>query len=165
MGAVKEYKYPDYDFYNRRLIELIANTAGDDIAESNRERGENCHITEDWDPMFLYDHQEVGDFVNWLEETTEKKLLNIWGVLYYDNGGIKWHSHHSEKDVTHSFVYYVNVPPNSSSIFFSRDPSNGSSAVSIDPQAGHCLVWESDLPHCVPPSNHSGRCVISGNLK
>ena len=64
MGAVIEYKYPDYDFYNRRLLELIANTAGDNIAEPNRERGENCHITENWDPIFLYDHQEAVSYTH-----------------------------------------------------------------------------------------------------
>ena len=120
---------------------------------------------EDWIEDYFHKHSEVNNFVKWLEVTTEQKVENIWGVLYYDNGGIKWHSHHPNDDVSHSFVYYVNVPNNSSSTRFSKDPSKEGNDVDVPIIEGHCLVWDHNLPHCVPPSNHNGRCVISGNLK
>ena len=164
MSEIREYDYPHKED-NPKLLELIKNTSGKYIPESNRERGDNCHITEDWIEDYFHKHSEVNNFVKWLEVTTEQKVENSGGVLYYDNGGIKWHSHHPNDDVSHSFVYYVNVPNNSSSTRFSKDPSKEGNDVDVPIIEGHCLVWDHNLPHCVPPSNHNGRCVISGNLK
>ena len=91
-------------------------------------------------------------------------MENLWGVWYRDGGGIKWHAHNSEEDIKYSFVYYIKVPENSSSIHFSKDPAKEDSLI-IPIEQGVCVVWDKDLPHCVPPSNHKGRCVLSGNLR
>jgi len=99
--------------------------------------------------------------VNWIEETTDTKLKDIWGVWYQDGGGIKWHSHVG--DFRYSFVYYIQVPEKSSSIIFSEDPETADQTT-MYPNEGICMIWDNDFPHCVPPSNHKGRCVLSGNL-
>ncbi len=163
MGAVREWVYPNAKKDNQMLLGIIKNTKGDDIPEPNRERGINCHITEDWHEWDWV--PEVTDFIAWLEEVTEMEVDDLWGVHYENQGAIKWHSHHSLSGSTHSFVYYVNTPPNSSAICFARDPNDSDTWVSIPVQEGHLLVWECELPHSVPPSDHDGRCVISGNLK
>ena len=64
-----------------------------------------------------------------------------------------------------SFVYYIKVPENSSSICFARDPNDSDTWTSVPVEKGHCLVWEKELPHSVAPSDHAGRCVLSGNLR
>ena len=123
------------------------------------ERSEHCHIAK-W---YSYP-QKIRKFIEWIEETTDCKLENLWGVWYRDGGGIKWHAHNSEEDIKYSFVYYIKVPENSSSIHFSKDPAKEDSLI-IPIEQGVCVVWDKDLPHCVPPSNHKGRCVLSGNLR
>ena len=76
----------------------------------------------------------------------------------------KWHAHASE-EIKYSFVYYIKVPENSSSICFARDPNDSDTWTSVPVEKGHCLVWEKELPHSVAPSDHAGRCVLSGNLR
>ena len=67
-------------------------------------------------------------------------------------------------DIRYSFVYYLQVPESSSSLHFSKDPETEEATI-LPINQGVCVVWDRGLPHCVPPSNHLGRCVISGNLK
>ena len=163
MGAVREWVYPNANRDNQMFLEIIKNTKGDNAPKPNKERGINCHITNDWSEWDKV--PQIMNFITWLEEVTELKLDDIWGVHYEDQGAIKWHNHHNFSGCTHSFAYYVNTPPNSSAICFARDPNDSDTWVSIPAQDGHVLVWEKELPHCVPPSDHAGRCVISGNLK
>ena len=155
MREIKEYAYP-YQEDNTELMEAILN-ATDPIPESYTERSENCHIAK-W---YSYP-QKIRKFTEWIEETTDCKLENLWGVWYRDGGGIKWHTH--KGDFRYSFVYYIQVPEGSSSIYFSEDPETTEPTFFYANQ-GICVVWDSDFPHCVPPSNHEGRCVLSGNLR
>ena len=163
MGAIREFDYPHKED-NLKLLEIVKNASGEDVPEDNKERGENCHITEDWDVESSME-PEISRFVNWIEEVTESELWNLWGVFYYDKGGIQWHSHQAKSGITYSFAYYVNVPDNSSAICFAKDPNKEETCMEYPVTQGHCLVWEHDVPHCVPPSEHNGRCVLSGNLK
>ena len=163
MSEIREYDYPHKED-NLKLLELVKNASGEDIPETNRERGENCHITEDWD-VDSFVEPDISKFVKWIEEVTDSVLWNIWGVLYYNEGEINWHNHQATMGITHSFAYYVNVPDKSSSIWFSRDPTREYMCMEYPITQGHCLVWEHDILHCVPPSEHNGRCVLSGNLK
>ena len=156
MREIKEYQYP-YQEENSELMTAVLNST-DPVPDSYLENSENCHIVKG-----VESSQAVQKFIKWVEETTDSTLKNLWGVWYRDGGGIKWHAH-SEKDINYSFVYYIKVPENSSSIHFSKDPTEEDSLI-IPIEQGICIVWDKDLPHCVPPSNHKGRCVLSGNLK
>ena len=157
MREIKEYEYPFQKDNTELEVEILNATAP--VPDSYLERSENCHIAQ-W---YSYP-QKIRKFIEWIEETTDSKLESLWGVWYRDGGGIKWHAHNSEEDIKYSFVYYIKVPENSSSIHFSKDPAKEDSLI-IPIEQGVCVVWDKDLPHCVPPSNHKGRCVLSGNLK
>ena len=157
MNEVKEYEYPYQEDHSELEVEILNATAP--VPDSYLERSEHCHIAK-W---YSYP-QKIRKFIEWIEETTDCKLENLWGVWYRDGGGIKWHAHNSEEDIKYSFVYYIKVPENSSSIHFSKDPAKEDSLI-IPIEQGVCVVWDKDLPHCVPPSNHKGRCVLSGNLR
>ena len=154
MREIKEYAYP-YQEDNTELMGAILNVTSP-VAESYAERSENCHIVKGIESSLA-----VQRFIKWIEETTDTILEDIWGVWYYDVGDIKWHSHGGE--FRYSFVYYIQVPENSSSIIFAEDPMKGKQTT-MYPNQGICMIWDNDLPHCVPPSNHNGRCVLSGNL-
>ena len=155
MREIKEYAYPYQEDNGELMVTILNSTAP--IPESYEERSENCHIAQQ-----IQSSQAVQKFVNWLEEITDTKLKDIWGVWYKDGGGIKWHSHVG--DFRYSFVYYIQVPESSSSLHFSKDPETEEATI-LPINQGVCVVWDRGLPHCVPPSNHLGRCVISGNLK
>ena len=157
MREIKEYEYPFQKDNTELEVEILNATAP--VPDSYLERSEHCHIAK-W---YSYP-QKIRKFIEWIEETTDCKLENLWGVWYRDGGGIKWHTHNSEEDIKYSFVYYIKVPENSSSIHFSKDPAKEDSLI-IPIKQGVCVVWDKDLPHCVPPSNHKGRCVLSGNLR
>ena len=154
MREIKEYEYPYQEDNSQLMVAILNSTAP--IPESYEERSENCHIAQQ-----IQSSQAVQKFVNWIEETTDTKLKDIWGVWYQDGGGIKWHSHVG--DFRYSFVYYIQVPDTSSSIIFSEDPEKGEQTT-MYPNQGICMIWDNDFPHCVPPNNHKGRCVLSGNL-
>ena len=154
MREIKEYAYP-YQENNSELMVAILNATAP-VPESYTERSENCHIAKGIESSLA-----VQRFIKWIEETTDTTLEDIWGVWYQDGGGIKWHTHVG--NFRYSFVYYIQVPENSSSIIFAEDPMKGEQTTMYANQ-GICMIWDSDLPHCVPPSNHKGRCVISGNL-
>tara|TARA_B100000925_G_scaffold90965_1_gene65952 strand:- start:459 stop:932 length:474 start_codon:yes stop_codon:yes gene_type:complete len=156
MREIKEYSYPYQEDKDELEVEILNATAP--VPDTYLERSEHCHIAK-WHSY----PQKIRKFIEWIEEITESKLGNLWGVWYRDGGGIKWHAHDSEEDIKYSFVYYIKVPKNSSSIHFSKDPAKEDSLV-IPIKQGVCVVWDNDLPHCVPPSNHNGRCVLSGNL-
>lgn len=150
------YKYPFQDD-NDELEEEILNPTSP-IPDSYLMYSENCHLAK-WHPI----PQKTTKFIEWIEETTNSKVANIWGVWYHDGGGIRWHTHSAEDNIKYSFVYYVKVPEGSSSLCFSLDPSK-SEDILLPVEQGLCAVWSNHLPHCVPPSNHKGRCVLSGNL-
>ena len=155
MNEVKEYEYPYQEDHSELEVEILNATAP--VPDSYLERSEHCHIAK-W---YSYP-QKIRKFIEWIEETTDCKLENLWGVWYRDDGGIKWHTH--KGDFRYSFVYYIKVPEGSSSIYFSEDPET-TEPTFFDPNQGVCVVWDSDFPHSVPPGKHKGRCVLSGNLK
>ena len=159
MASIREYDYK-YKEDNVELEALVSNESTAPVPDSYHELTEHCHII-----LWNQYPQKIKKFIEWIEETTEAEVENIWGVLYNDGGGVKWHAHNSEKDIKYSFVYYIKVPPNSSAIYFAKDPSKEETWMEYPIVEGHCLVWDKELPHSVPPNNHSGRCVISGNLK
>lgn len=156
MEEVKVHRYPFEDDNDELEEEILNPTAS--IPDSYLRDSENCQITR-WHTI----PQKTKKFVEWIEETTNSKVEDIWGVWYHDGGGIKWHTHMSKDDIKYSFVYYVKVPEDSSSLRFSLDPSK-SEEILLPVEQGLCAVWSNHLPHCVPPSNHKGRCVLSGNL-
>ena len=102
MGAIREYDYSHKED-NPKLFEIIKNASGEDVPEDNKERGKNCHITEDWD-VDSYMEPEINRFVNWIEEVTNSELWNLWGVLYYDKGEINWHSHQASTNGHHTLI-------------------------------------------------------------
>ena len=155
MREIKEYEYPFQKDNSELEVEILNATAP--VPDSYLERSENCHIAE-W---FSYP-QKIRKFINWIEETTDAKVKDLWGVWYRDDGGIKWHTH--KGDYRYSFVYYIKAPEGSSSIYFSEDPETVEPTF-FYPSQGICVVWDSDFPHSVPPGKHKGRCVLSGNLK
>ena len=154
MREIKEYEYPFQKDNTELEVEILNSTAL--VPDSYLERSEHCHIAK-W---FSYP-QKIRKFINWIEETTDAKVKDLWGVWYRDDGGIKWHTH--KGDFRYSFVYYINVPEGSSSIYFSEDPETAEPTF-FYPNQGICMVWDSNFPHSVPPGNHKGRCVLSGNL-
>ena len=155
MREIKEYEYPFQKDNSELEVEILNATAP--VPDSYLERSENCHIAE-W---FSYP-QKIRKFINWIEETTDAKVKDLWGVWYRDDGGIKWHTH--KGDFRYSFVYYIKVPEGSSSIYFSEDPET-TEPTFFYPNQGICMVWDSNFPHSVPPGKHKGRCVLSGNLR
>ena len=154
MNEVKEYEYPYQEDHSELEVEILNATAP--VPDSYLERSEHCHIAK-W---YSYP-QKIRKFIKWIEETTDSKVKDLWGVWYRDDGGIKWHTH--KGDFRYSFVYYIKVPEGSSSIYFSEDPETAEPTF-FYPNQGICMVWDSNFPHSVPPGNHKGRCVLSGNL-
>ena len=155
MREIKEYEYPFQKDNSELEVEILNATAP--VPDSYLERSEHCHIAQ-W---YSYP-QKIIKFINWIEETTDAKVKDLWGVWYRDDGGIKWHTH--KGDYRYSFVYYIKAPEGSSSIYFSEDPETVEPTF-FYPSQGICVVWDSDFPHSVPPGKHKGRCVLSGNLK
>ena len=155
MKEIKEYEYPFQKDNTELEVEILNATAP--VPDSYLERSEHCHIAQ-W---YSYP-QKIIKFINWIEETTDTKVKDLWGVWYRDDGGIKWHTH--KGDFRYSFVYYIKVPEGSSSIYFSEDPET-TEPTFFYPNQGICMVWDSNFPHSVPPGKHKGRCVLSGNLR
>ena len=155
MREIKEYEYPFQKDNSELEVEILNATAP--VPDSYLERSQHCHIAQ-W---YSYP-QKIIKFINWIEETTDTKVKDLWGVWYRDDGGIKWHTH--KGDFRYSFVYYIKVPEGSSSIYFSEDPET-TEPTFFYPNQGICMVWDSDFPHSVPPGKHKGRCVLSGNLR
>ena len=155
MKEIKEYEYPFQKDNTELEVEILNATAP--VPDSYLERSEHCHIAK-W---YSYP-QKIRKFINWIEETTDAKVEDLWGVWYRDDGGIKWHTH--KGDFRYSFVYYIKVPEGSSSIYFSEDPET-TEPTFFYPNQGICMVWDSNFPHSVPPGKHKGRCVLSGNLR
>ena len=154
MREIREYEYPFQKDNTELEVEILNSTAP--VPDSYLERSEHCHIAK-W---YSYP-QKIRKFINWIEETTDAKVKDLWGVQYRDDGGIKCHTH--KGDFRYSFVYYIKVPEGSSSIYFSEDPETAEPTF-FYPNQGICMVWDSNFPHSVPPGNHKGRCVLSGNL-
>ena len=82
-------------------------------------------------------------------------MINIWGVLYSDQGGINSHNH---KGAKYSFSYYINVPKNSSPLVFDTED------ISVPAIEGNVVIFDANLMHSVPLNDHNGRCILSGNL-
>ena len=150
-----EYTYPHHGEDKESLFSIVADAIGDELPQYILDESPGCHVT-NWN--IIAEHLEVQKFIKWLEETTNAELYNIWGLLYGDQGSVKWHSHKSEFPA-YSFVYYINVPENSGPLMFPETKEI------ILPTEGNCVVFDPNLSHGVPPSNHSGRCALSGNLK
>ena len=112
----------------------------------------NSHMT-DWNR--IQKHQIVSKFIEWIEEETNCEMINIWGVLYSDQGGSNSHNH---KGAKYSFSYYINVPNNSSPLVF--DTEN----ISVPAIEGNVVIFDANLMHSVPLNDHNGRCILSGNL-
>ncbi len=152
---MEQYTYPHHAEDKEKLFGIVADDAGDNLPEYIcRDVSPCCHVT-NFD--IIAEKFEVQKFIKWLEETTNAKLYNIWGIIYGDQGGVKFHTHKSEPAV-YSFVYYINVPENSSPLMFPETKEI------VPAEEGGCVVFDPNLWHGVPPSNHSGRCILSGNL-
>ena len=78
-----------------------------------------------------------------------------WGVLYSDGDFIEYHNHEPS---VYSFVYFVNVPENSSQLIFDT------SGHVVKPEEGKMVIFDSKLNHHVPKNYCDGRSVVSGNF-
>lgn len=81
------------------------------------------------------------------------QLTKCWGVVY--NKG-QWATEHNHMPFTHSFVYYLRTPENSSPIVMENN--------TFFVKENDCIFFPSHINHSVPPNQCDGRYVIAGNF-
>ena len=156
LQGMKEIDYPYHVESKDELYRIVKDTPENLLKGRAYKDVYGSHMT-DWNR--INKHEIVSKFIEWIEDEMDARMVSIWGVLYGENGGIKEHNH---KGSDYSFVYYINVPKNSSPLCFPalyRDYD-----LPIPAKEGNVLIFDSFLRHYVPKSNHNGRCVLSGNL-
>ena len=79
MASIREYDYK-YKEDNVELEALVSNEGTAPVPDSYHELTEHCHII-----LWNQYPQKIKKFIEWIEETTEAKVENIWGVLSTKN--------------------------------------------------------------------------------
>ena len=154
--GMKEIDYPYHIESKDELYRIVKDTPENLLKGRAYKDVYGSHMT-DWNR--IQKHEIVSKFVRWIEDEMDARMVSIWGVLYGENGGIKEHNH---KGSTWSFVYYINVPKNSSNLCF--PDLYADIDFSVPAREGKVVIFESFMRHYVPKNDCKGRCVISGNL-
>ena len=84
------------------------------------------------------------------------ELYEAWYASYSDGDNTRCHDH---KFVPWSFVYFIQSPEGSSSLYF---PTSNKE---IKPVAGRVVVFPGNVEHYVPINHCDDRIVLAGNIK
>lgn len=101
---------------------------------------------------------------------TEYKIEAIWGLVLNCGESVMMHSHKSNSHLHpseyYSIAYYPMVPDGSAELIFSLTHCNTiEQAISIKPQEGMLIVFNSYIPHMTSRHiSNEPRIVISANL-
>lgn len=151
-------QYPFWETLNPKL-HLLIKELPDFYQKSTNVKAKMTHysvINKDFMKIAKWVHQKIPKILSQgIITTSSFKLVNIWGALYNENEYTVSHKH---RPSTYSFVYFVNVPKNSSPLVF--DYSN----TKIYPHPGKCAIFPSWISHKVPKNKSKERSVISGNF-
>ena len=93
------------------------------------------------------------DFLQFQSEKV--RCSEVWGALYGKNDHATSHNHEPSY---FSFVYYVNVPKNSSPLIFVN------SGYKVKTYTGKLVIFDSKLYHKVPKNKSENRSLIAGNF-
>jgi hypothetical protein len=153
---VSEYDYPFAHSLNPTLHKIICDLPDVQNRRTNLQAkmtSWNTDIKEfkiitEWVSNLLY-----RDFLKFKSEKI--KCSEVWGALYGKDDHATIHNHEPSY---FSFVYYVNVPRNSSPLIFAN------SRYRIKPVSGKLVIFDSKLYHKVPKNRSENRSLIAGNF-
>ena len=104
------------------------------------------------------------DFFHSNPDLTSYTVVDLWAIMYEDSEYTDRHSHFGSD---FSACYYVDVELDSSPIIFESIRNDGvndnNQPLTIQPQNGMLLIWQSTLQHEVP-STKGKRISISMNI-
>ena len=157
--AVAEFMHPDFDHICEPLYEYIKDLPKIGYEPSVNASMSDRRIHEQGNPV-------LSQFLSWLQKIITKnthifgkdgalRLEEVWGTTFKKGDNITPHNH---MPYAWTWIFYVNVPPDSSPIVFSE------SKHTIPVAQGKLLIFEGRLMHEVPECATDGRCIISGNI-
>lgn len=101
----------------------------------------------------------------------EMVMNEIWTLTLKNNESVAYHSHKSNKQLFpeeyYSIAYYVNAPHGSAEIQFQVTACNTiESSISVPPEEGDLLIFNSFIPHMTNRHNnvYEDRIVVSANF-
>ena len=116
----------------------------------------------DWN-MKSDNNTKIYDWVLSLLHDTHKdlprnlyELYEAWYAWYNEGDSTRCHDH---KFVPWSFVYFIQSPEGSSSLYF---PTSNRS---IKPDNGRVVIFPGNVEHYVPTNKCNDRIVLAGNIK
>ena len=157
--VVAEFQHPDCDHICDPLYEYIRDLPKIGYEPSVNASMSDRRIHEQGNPV-------LSQFLSWLQKIITKnthifgkdgalRLEEVWGTTFKKGDNITPHNH---MPYAWTWIFYVNVPPDSSPIVFSE------SKHTIPVAQGKLLIFEGRLMHEVPECATDGRCIISGNI-
>ena len=157
--AVAEFMHPDFDHICEPLYEYIKDLPKIGYEPSVNASMSDRRIHEQGNPV-------LSQFLSWLQKIITKnthifgkegalRLEEVWGTTFKKGDNITPHNH---MPYAWTWIFYVNVPPDSSPIVFSE------SKHTIPVAQGKLLIFEGRLMHEVPECDTDGRCILSGNI-
>ena len=157
--AVAEFMHPDFNHICEPLHEYIKDLPKIGYEPSVNASMSDRRIHEQGNPV-------LSQFLSWLQKIITKnthifgkdgalRLEEVWGTTFKKGDNITPHNH---MPYAWTWIFYVNVPADSSPIIFSE------SKHTVPAVQGKLLILEGRLMHEVPECTTDGRCIVSGNI-
>ena len=142
-----------FRFYSPEELPFNTNIQGTQYNFGRRNKNE-------WTPSIclLVDwiYQLIGNISQGAEELDGKPRSTVWFARYNKGDYTKEHDH--QLHALFAFVYFVNAPSGSSSLFF---PTSGKK---IKAEEGKVVIFPGNVRHSVPPNKCDNRIVVAGNI-
>lgn len=104
----------------------------------------------DWN---MRDHDAFDKLAKFIESKVSGKVYDIWGALYKKNEYAESHSH---KNVTNTFVYFVDVCEKCAPLFINDEK--------IIPKNGKLVIFKDEVHFTSKHKCEHDRIVIAGNI-
>ena len=129
-----------------RLKNIIIQT-GD---KQNKKTAVKASMT-DWN---MREYDAFDNLAKFIETKVSGEVFDIWGALYKKNQYTESHSH---KDVTNTFVYFIDVCKECAPLFIDDKK--------IIPENGKLVIFKDEVHYTSKHKCDHDRIIIAGNIK
>ena len=129
-----------------RLKNIIIQT-GD---KQNKKTAVKALMT-DWN---MREYDAFDNLAKFIETKVSGEVFDIWGALYKKNQYTESHSH---KDVTNTFVYFIDVCEECAPLFIDDKK--------IIPENGKLVIFKDEVHYTSKHKCDHDRIIIAGNIK
>lgn len=129
-----------------RLKNIIIQT-GD---KQNKKTAVKALMT-DWN---MREYDAFDSLAKFIETKVSGEVFDIWGALYKKNQYTESHSH---KDVTNTFVYFIDVCKECAPLFIDDKK--------IIPENGKLVIFKDEVHYTSKHKCDHDRIIIAGNIK